>query len=96
MLDRKGEVEIAKRIEQAEKDRLLHALGTPFIAHRVLTRLQDGELDLRGVCDMPDDVEFIASEHMDEVCEVLETCDATAAGQCRVEPGNAECGWLPR
>ena len=53
LLDRKGEVEIAKRIEQAEKDRLVHALGTPFIAHRVLTRLQDGQLDQgTAVCEV--------------------------------------------
>jgi RNA polymerase primary sigma factor len=92
LLDRKGEVEIAKRIEQAEKDRLLHALGTPFIAHRVLTRLQDGELDLRAVCDMPDDAEFTASEHLDEICEVLESCDTTPAGPVSAsELGTAVC-----
>ena len=92
LLDRKGEVEIAKRIEQAEKDRLLHALGTPFIAHKLLTRLQDGGLGLRSVCDLPDDAEFTASEHLDEICEVLETCDSAAAGPVGAcEQGTAVC-----
>ena len=92
LLDRKGEVEIAKRIEQAEKDRLLHALGTPFIAHRVLTRLHDGELDLRGVCNLPEDAEYTADEHLGEICEVLESCDATVTGPVAVsEQGTAVC-----
>ena len=75
LLDRKGEVEIAKRIEQAEKDRLLHALGTPFIAHKLLTRLQDGELALEDVCVFPDDMEYAASDHLEEVRATLASCD---------------------
>ena len=75
LLDRKGEVEIAKRIEQAEKDRLLHALGTPFIAHKLLARLHDGELALADVCELPDDMAYSASEHLDEVRAVLASCD---------------------
>ncbi len=80
LLDRKGEVEIAKRIEQAEKDRLLHALGTPFIAHKFLTRLQDGELALADVCELPDDMEHSASDHLDEVCAALASCDPCESG----------------
>jgi RNA polymerase sigma factor RpoD-like protein len=96
LLDRKGEVEIAKRIEQAEKDRLLHALATPFIAHRVLTRLQDGELNLKGIFDLPDDAEFTASDHLDEICDVLESCDTTAAGPVPAsEQGTAVCEVAP-
>ena len=75
LLDRKGEVEIAKRIEQAEKDRLLHALGTPFITHKLLTRLQDGELALEDVCELPDDTEHSASGRLEEVCAALASCD---------------------
>ena len=75
LLDRKGEVEIAKRIEQAEKDRLLHALGTPLIAHRLLTRLQDGELALEDVCELPDDMEAAAGDHLEEVRATLASCD---------------------
>lgn len=76
LLDRKGEVEIAKRIEQAEKDRLLHALGTPFITHKLLTRLQGGELALEDVCELPDDVEHsVASDHLEEVRAALASCD---------------------
>ena len=76
LLDRKGEVEIAKRIEQAEKDRLLHALGTPFIAHKLLARLQDGELALEDVCELPDDMEHsAASGHLQEVRAALASCD---------------------
>ncbi len=76
LLDRKGEVEIAKRIEQAEKDRLLHALGTPFIANKLLTRLQDGELALEDVCEFPDDMEYAASNHLEEVRAALASCDS--------------------
>jgi RNA polymerase sigma factor (sigma-70 family) len=76
LLDRKGEVEIAKRIEQAEKDRLLHALGTPFIAHKLLIRLQDDELALKDVCELPDDTaQLTAHDHLDEVRAVLASCD---------------------
>ena len=75
LLDRKGEVEIAKRIEQAEKDRLLHALGTPFIAHKLLARLQDGELALEDVCELPDDMEHSAGGHLEEVRAALASCD---------------------
>lgn len=76
LLDRKGEVEIAKRIEQAEKDRLLHALGTSFIAHKLLTRLQDGDLALEDACELPDDAEHSAvSDHLEEVCAALASCD---------------------
>ena len=76
LLDRKGEVEIAKRIEQAEKDRLLHALGTPFIAHKLLARLQDGELALEDVCELPDDMELSAAGgHLEEVRAALASCD---------------------
>ena len=90
LLDRKGEVEIAKRIEQAEKDRLLHALGTPFIAHKLLTRLQDGELALEDVCEFPDDTEYAASDHLEEVRATLASCDSLGAGRRRL-PRQRRC-----
>ena len=67
-------------------------LDTAFIAHRVLTRLHDGELDLRGVCNLPEDAEYTADEHLGEICEVLESCDATVTGSVALsEQGTAVC-----
>jgi RNA polymerase sigma factor RpoD-like protein len=54
LLDRKGEVEIAKRIEQAETDRLVCALQNPWLARclaMIHERLQQGELTLEEVSD---------------------------------------------
>src|SRR5215831_2242214 len=52
LLDRKGEVEIAKRIEQAEMERLVFALQSPLVMsrlERIRTGLQQGEITLAEV-----------------------------------------------
>lgn len=57
LLDRDGEVEIAKRIEQAERDRLICALRGPTLLRTLLgirTRLQAGELMLTELVDLPE------------------------------------------
>jgi RNA polymerase primary sigma factor len=54
LLDRNGEIEIAKRIEQAETDRLVYALQNPRILYFlgvVYERLQEGELTLEEVSE---------------------------------------------
>jgi len=51
LLDRDGEVEIAKRIEQAERDRLICALRGPTLLRTLVgirSRLQAGELMIGG------------------------------------------------
>ena len=57
LLDRDGEVEIAKRIEQAERDRLICALQGPTLVRTlagIRSRLQTGELVLTEVVDLPE------------------------------------------
>jgi RNA polymerase primary sigma factor len=57
LLDRDGEVEIAKRIEQAERDRLICALQGPTLLRTLVgirSRLQAGELMLAEVVDLPE------------------------------------------
>ncbi|ETW94359.1 MAG: hypothetical protein ETSY1_35205 [Candidatus Entotheonella factor] len=57
LLDRDGEVEIAKRIEQAERDRLIYALQGPTLVRTLAgmrSRLQAGELILAELVDLPE------------------------------------------
>jgi RNA polymerase primary sigma factor len=59
LLDRSGEVEIAKRIEAAERERLICALQNPFVLQYLNTiqlRLQQGEITLEEVSEEPDKV----------------------------------------
>jgi RNA polymerase primary sigma factor len=67
LLDRKGEVEIAKRIEQAEMERLVFALQSPLLVSilRILrTRLQGGELTLAEVSEEAEKVPADPTEHL--------------------------------
>jgi RNA polymerase primary sigma factor len=57
LLDRKGEVEIAKRIEQAEMERLACALESPLIARHleaILADLQQGKRNFQEVLEEPE------------------------------------------
>jgi RNA polymerase primary sigma factor len=57
LLDRKGEVEIAKRIEQAEMERLACALESPLIAKHleaILADLQQGKRSFQEVLEEPE------------------------------------------
>src|SRR5919108_3174221 len=57
LLDRKGEVEIAKRIEQAEMERLACALESPLIAKHletILAELQQGKRNFQEVLEEPE------------------------------------------
>ncbi len=56
LLDRKGEVAIAKRIERAEMDRLVCALQNPWVRRRLLiiqNQLQHDELSLEDLSEDP-------------------------------------------
>jgi RNA polymerase primary sigma factor len=67
LLDRKGEVEIAKRIEQAERDRLICALQSPVMLEGLIgmhTRLLAGELSLDEVCDLSETSDVPLAERL--------------------------------
>ena len=69
LLDRKGEVEIAKRIEQAEMEHLVFALQSPLlvsILSIIRRRLQEGELTLAEVSEEADKVPADPQEHLQQ------------------------------
>ena len=74
LLDRKGEVEIAKRIEQAEMEHLVFALQSPLLVSilRVIRRrLQEGELTLTEVSEDADKVPADPQEHLHNLLDAL-------------------------
>jgi RNA polymerase primary sigma factor len=74
LLDRKGEVEIAKRIEQAEMEHLIFALQSPLLVSilRVIRkRLQEGELTLADVSEEADKVPADPEEHLQNLLDAL-------------------------
>jgi len=74
LLDRKGEVEIAKRIEQAEMEHLVFALQSPLLVSilRVIRRrLQAGELTLAEVSEDVDKVPADPQEYLHNLLEAL-------------------------
>ena len=74
LLDRKGEVEIAKRIEQAEMEHLVFALQSPLlvgILSIIRRRLQQGELTLAEVSEEADKVPAEPEEHLQHLLDAL-------------------------
>jgi RNA polymerase sigma factor RpoD-like protein len=74
LLDRSGEIEIAKRIEQAETDRLVYALQNPRITHCLAViheRLQGGELTLEEVSEEPEKITESPAERLQLLLETL-------------------------
>jgi len=74
LLDRDGEVEIAKRIEQAERDRLICALQGPTLLRTlagIRSRLQAGELMLAEVVDLPEMLSLDDDAHTAQVQAAL-------------------------
>jgi len=74
LLDRKGEVEIAKRIEQAEMEHLVFALQSPLLVSilRVIRRrLQEGELTLAEVSEDADKMPADPQEHPHNLLDAL-------------------------
>ena len=74
LLDRSGEVEIAKRIEIAEKERLVCALQSPLVVgylDTILKRLQQGELALEEISEESDKASRESSERLEALLAVL-------------------------
>jgi len=74
LLDRKGEIEIAKRIEQAEMERLVFALQSPLllsILGIIRTRLQHGEITLAEVSEEADKLPAEPAEHLANLLDAL-------------------------
>jgi RNA polymerase primary sigma factor len=74
LLDRDGEVEIAKRIDQAERDRLICALQGPTLLRTLVgirSRLQAGELMLAEVVDLPEMTSLDDEAHTAQVKAAL-------------------------
>ena len=73
LLDRNGEVEIAKRIEQAEMDRLVCSLRSPVLSRKLVeicSRLQAGELtieEISEVIEKPDEEPVDESEALSKL-----------------------------
>lgn len=74
LLDRKGEVEIAKRIEQAEMERLVFALQSPLLM-RILgiirARLQQGEITLAEISEEAEKLPADPAEHLAHLLDAL-------------------------
>ena len=74
LLDRKGEVDIAKRIEQAEMERLIFALQSPLLLNIlgiIRTRLQQGEITLAEVSEEADKLPPEPAEHLANLLDAL-------------------------
>jgi len=91
LLDRKGEVEIAKRIEQAEMEHLVFALQSPLLVSilRVIRRrLQEGELTLAEVSEDADKMPADPQEHLHNLLDALaefepKSCTSKPQGTAR-------------
>jgi DNA-directed RNA polymerase sigma subunit (sigma70/sigma32) len=73
-LDRSGEVEIAKRIEIAERERLVCALQSPLVVgylDTLLKRLQQGELALEEISEESDKTPRESSDRLEALLTVL-------------------------
>jgi RNA polymerase primary sigma factor len=74
LLDRNGEIEIAKRIEQAETDRLVCALQSSRVLHYiegVYDRLKGGELPLEEVLEEAEKLNGDHAEHLRRLLDIL-------------------------
>ncbi|MBM3223400.1 MAG: sigma-70 family RNA polymerase sigma factor, partial [Candidatus Tectomicrobia bacterium] len=90
LLDRKGEVEIAKRIEQAEMEHLVFALQSPLmvsILSMLRARLQQGTLTLADVSEEADKLPAEPAEHLQQLLTTLDACLPTP---CTSASHNAE------
>jgi RNA polymerase sigma factor RpoD-like protein len=74
LLDRKGEVEIAKRIEQAEMDRLVFALRSPWMVNVLKTirsRLQQAEVMFEEVFEETENTGLASADRLQELLATL-------------------------
>jgi len=82
LLDRKGEVEIAKRIEQAEMERLVFALQSPLlggILRIIRTRLQQGEITLEEVSEEAEKLPEDPAAHFPHLLDALAECESRSS-----------------
>src|SRR5215831_10816082 len=80
LLDRKGEVEIAKRIEQAEMERLVFAVQSPLLVNVLETiriRLQQGAITLAEVSEEAEKLPPEPAEHLANLLDALAEFGAT-------------------
>jgi RNA polymerase primary sigma factor len=90
LLDRSGEIEIAKRIEQAEKDRLICALQSPAIIQHlkaVHARLEQGELTLEEISEEPEKTPGDQAERLRVLLNMFALI--TQRVSCAKRPGRA-------
>jgi RNA polymerase sigma factor RpoD-like protein len=90
LLDRKGEVEIAKRIEQAGLDRLACALRSPLMARglaMIYSRLQQGDLTLEEVSEELDKADDSSTEQEQSLLTILEEFTQKACSPKRASKG---------
>lgn len=74
LLDRSGEVEIAKRIEAAERERLVCALQNPLVIEYLNTiqqRLHQGEITLEEISEESDKITQAPAERLEGLLAVL-------------------------
>jgi RNA polymerase sigma factor RpoD-like protein len=89
LLDRKGEVEIAKRIEKAETDRLVCALQSPLICNRLLalyTQLEQGELTISDLSEDSAKAEASSAEVDDDIAPSLQEVFSVLARNLSTTP----------
>ena len=82
LLDRSGEVEIAKRIEAAERERLVCALQSPLVIQYlsvIQQRLQEGEIALEEISE---ESEKSTQESAERFAAILAVLTEIAQGLC--------------
>jgi len=96
LLDRKGEVEIAKRIEQAEMERLARALESPLIARHlevILADLQQGKRNFQEVLEEPEKTAGDSAGQLQALFAALtELTQRLCASKCAGKAARSEAG----
>ena len=94
LLDREGEVEIAKRIEQAEMERLVYALQSPILARKLAedcARLQAGELTVADVTEVPEGFDMSSAKHEKALLQTLTTFTQSVCATPAKTADDASC-----
>jgi RNA polymerase primary sigma factor len=99
LLDRKGEVEIAKRIEQAEMERLARALESPLITRHleaILADLQQGKRNFQEVLEEPEKTAADSAGQLQALFTALtELTQRLCASKCADKAARSEVGTAP-
>ncbi len=94
LLDREGEVEIAKRIEQAEMERLVYALQSPILVRKLAedcARLQAGELTVADVTEVPEGFDMSSAKHEKALLHTLTTFTQSACATPAKTSDDSSC-----